>query len=55
MTGTMGSEDLAERFRPVFDKIAQCALDREATRTLPYDQLSWLRGVGLGRIHNRVR
>ena len=44
------SRELAERFRPVFDKIAQGATTREADRTLPYDQVSWLREAGFGKI-----
>jgi alkylation response protein AidB-like acyl-CoA dehydrogenase len=42
--------DLTERFRPVFAKIAEGALDREAARRLPYDQVSWLREAGFGKI-----
>jgi alkylation response protein AidB-like acyl-CoA dehydrogenase len=42
--------DLAERFRPVFAKIAEGTLDREAARRLPYDQVSWLREAGFGKI-----
>ncbi len=42
--------DLAERFRPVFGKIAEGALDREAARRLPHDQVSWLREAGFGKI-----
>ena len=44
------SAELAERFRPVFAKIADGALDREAARRLPHDQVSWLREAGFGKI-----
>jgi alkylation response protein AidB-like acyl-CoA dehydrogenase len=50
MSGTSESADLAERFRPVFAKIAEGALEREAARRLPYEQVSWLREAGFGRI-----
>jgi alkylation response protein AidB-like acyl-CoA dehydrogenase len=42
--------ELAERFRPVFAKIAEGALDREADRRLPHEQVSWLREAGFGKI-----
>jgi alkylation response protein AidB-like acyl-CoA dehydrogenase len=45
-----GTAALAERFRPVFAKIAEGALDREAARRLPYDQVSWLREAGFCKI-----
>jgi FixJ family two-component response regulator len=32
-------EDLAERFRPVFERIAEGAAEREAARTLPFEQV----------------
>jgi alkylation response protein AidB-like acyl-CoA dehydrogenase len=50
MTDTTEPAQLAERFRPVFAKIAEGALDREASRALPYDQVSWLREAGFGKI-----
>ena len=37
---------LAARFRPVFDRIAEGALDREQTRTLPFEQVGWLKDAG---------
>ena len=37
---------LAARFRPVFARIAEGALDREQTRTLPFEQVGWLQDAG---------
>jgi alkylation response protein AidB-like acyl-CoA dehydrogenase len=42
--------ELNERFAPVFAKIAEGALDREADRRLPSDEVSWLREAGFLRI-----
>ena len=43
-------EELTERFAPVFAKIAEGALEREAGRRLPFDEVEWLRQAGFGRI-----
>lgn len=43
-------EALAERFRPIFQRIAQGALERERTRTLPSEQIVWLKAAGFGAI-----
>ncbi|MDN7592233.1 acyl-CoA dehydrogenase family protein [Burkholderia seminalis] len=43
-------ERLAERFRPVFARIADGALERERSRTLPYDPIEWLRESGFGAV-----
>ena len=48
MTSTAEYPELADRFRPVFAKIAEGALERETERRLPYDQVSWLREAGFG-------
>ncbi len=37
---------LTERFQPVFDRIAEGALERELHRTLPYEQVHWLAASG---------
>jgi alkylation response protein AidB-like acyl-CoA dehydrogenase len=42
--------ELNERFRPVFAKIAQGTLEREAERRLPHEEVRWLREAGFGRI-----
>lgn len=38
--------ELAEQFRPVFAKIAEGAVEREADRRLPHDEVGWLREAG---------
>jgi alkylation response protein AidB-like acyl-CoA dehydrogenase len=43
-------ERLAERFRPVFARIAAGALAREQQRTLPYEPIEWLRAAGFGAV-----
>jgi alkylation response protein AidB-like acyl-CoA dehydrogenase len=50
MSDAREAANLAERFRPVFGKIAEGAVDREAARRLPHDQVSWLREAGFGKI-----
>lgn len=47
--GTTDAE-LTERFAPVFARIAAGALEREADRTLPFEQVEWLRESGFSRI-----
>lgn len=37
---------LLERFAPVFDRIAEGAVGRERTRTLPHEQVRWLSDAG---------
>ncbi|UDL95632.1 acyl-CoA dehydrogenase family protein [Lichenihabitans sp. PAMC28606] len=41
---------LAERFRPVFQRIRKGAVAREIDRTLPYEQIRWLKEAGFGAI-----
>ncbi|MGF6597656.1 alkylation response protein AidB-like acyl-CoA dehydrogenase [Paraburkholderia sp. GAS448] len=43
-------ERLAARFRPIFKRIAEGALERERTRTLPYEQIVWLKEAGFGAV-----
>jgi alkylation response protein AidB-like acyl-CoA dehydrogenase len=43
-------QELSDRFAPVFARIAEGTLEREADRTLPWDQVEWLRGAGFGKI-----
>jgi alkylation response protein AidB-like acyl-CoA dehydrogenase len=50
MTQTADPAELTDRFRPVFAKIADGAIEREAERRLPYDQVDWLREAGFGKI-----
>lgn len=48
-TGT-DYERLAERFRPIFARIADGALERERSRMLPYEPVEWLRKAGFGAV-----
>jgi alkylation response protein AidB-like acyl-CoA dehydrogenase len=43
-------EQLAARFRPIFTRIAEGALERERTRALPYEQIVWLKEAGFGAV-----
>ncbi|GAA3680889.1 acyl-CoA dehydrogenase family protein [Arthrobacter ginkgonis] len=44
--GAVDYETLAARFRPVFDRIAEGALERERHRELPYEPVRWLVEAG---------
>lgn len=48
-TGT-DYEVLANTFRPVFARIADTALERESTRTLPHEPIRWLKQAGFGAV-----
>ncbi|ATE59474.1 acyl-CoA dehydrogenase family protein [Thauera sinica] len=48
-TGT-DYEQLASRFRPIFARIAEGAVERERTRTLPHEQIKWLKEAGFGAV-----
>lgn len=41
---------LAARFRPIFQRIAEGAVDRERQRTLPREQIAWLKAAGFGAV-----
>jgi alkylation response protein AidB-like acyl-CoA dehydrogenase len=43
-------EELTERFRPVFDRIAERAVERETARRLPFEEVEWLRSAGFGAL-----
>lgn len=47
-----GADDheLFERFRPIFSRIAEGALEREKNRSLPYEQVKWLKEAGFGAV-----
>jgi alkylation response protein AidB-like acyl-CoA dehydrogenase len=47
---SIGYEQLAARFRPVFERIAEGARERERTRTLPHEQIGWLKQAGFGAV-----
>lgn len=48
-TGT-DYELLASRFRPIFARIAEGALERERSRSLPYEPIQWLKEAGFGAV-----
>jgi alkylation response protein AidB-like acyl-CoA dehydrogenase len=41
-------EELASRFRPIFDRIATGAAERENERRIAYEEVGWLREAGFG-------
>jgi alkylation response protein AidB-like acyl-CoA dehydrogenase len=43
-------EELAGRFRPIFARIAEGAVEREQNRTLAHEQVAWLREAGFGAV-----
>jgi len=43
-------EELAARFRPIFDRIAETAVKRELERRLPYEEIGWLKAAGFGAV-----
>jgi alkylation response protein AidB-like acyl-CoA dehydrogenase len=43
-------EALAAQFRPIFDRIAKGAVQREANRELAYAEIGWLRDAGFGKV-----
>ncbi len=43
-------EELASRFRPIFERIAQGAIRREKERELPFEAVGWLRDAGFGAL-----
>lgn len=48
-TGT-DYEQLAARFRPIFARIVEGAVERERSRSLPYEQIKWLKEAGFGAV-----
>jgi alkylation response protein AidB-like acyl-CoA dehydrogenase len=43
-------DELVQRFRPIFERIAEGAVDREQTRTLASGPVAWLREAGFGAL-----
>lgn len=43
-------EEIAARFRPIFDQIAASAIDRDQQRRLPYEEVRLLRDAGFGAL-----
>jgi len=48
-TGT-DYERLAARFRPIFARIAEGSVERERTRSLPFEPIRWLKEAGFGAV-----
>lgn len=46
---------LAERFRPIFARIAAGALEREQSRSLPFEPVKWLKQAGFGAVRVPVQ
>ncbi|MBL4926661.1 acyl-CoA dehydrogenase family protein [Fuscibacter oryzae] len=42
--------ELKTHFQPIFDRIAEGAPAREATRALPHEQIGWLKAAGFGAL-----
>jgi len=53
-TGT-DYQALAERFRPIFVRIAAGAPEREQSRSLPFEQVKWLKEAGFGAVRVPVQ
>lgn len=49
-SGPATDAQLLERFRPVFERIADGAVDRETSRRLPLDEARWLSEAGFGAL-----
>lgn len=47
---TRDYEKLAVRFRPIFRRIRDGAVQRESDRTLPFEQIRWLKDAGFGAV-----
>jgi alkylation response protein AidB-like acyl-CoA dehydrogenase len=45
-----GYDALLARFAPVFARIKEGAVQRETARTLPFEQIEWLRDAGFGAV-----
>lgn len=42
--------ELKERFQPIFDRIAEGASAREVSRSLPFEQIGWLKAAGFAAL-----
>ena len=43
-------ETVANKYRPIFKRIAEGAVTREHNRTLPYEPIQWLKQAGFGAV-----
>lgn len=48
-------EQVAQKFRPIFSKIAEGVLEREKNRILPTEQIEWLKHAGFGAVRVPVQ
>lgn len=48
-------ELVAEKYRPIFDKIAEGTLQRETEIILPFEPIQWLKKVGFGAVRVPVK
>jgi alkylation response protein AidB-like acyl-CoA dehydrogenase len=48
-------EQVSAKYRPIFEKIAQGTLVREQQRSLPYEQINWLKQSGFGALRVPVK
>ncbi|KDE11237.1 acyl-CoA dehydrogenase family protein [Rhodococcus aetherivorans] len=49
-TPAVTDDELRERFRPIFDRIAEGAVQREHERRLPFHEVQWLREARFGAL-----
>jgi alkylation response protein AidB-like acyl-CoA dehydrogenase len=49
---SLGSNDeqVAAKFRPLFQRIEAGTLEREKNRILPHEQIQWLKEAGFGAV-----
>ncbi|MEN8411202.1 acyl-CoA dehydrogenase family protein [Acinetobacter bereziniae] len=52
---TANYEKVAAKYRPIFEKIAEGTLAREQQRSLPYEQINWLKQAGFGALRVPVK
>ncbi|MDM1786434.1 acyl-CoA dehydrogenase family protein [Acinetobacter bereziniae] len=52
---TANYEKVAAKYRPIFEKIVEGTLAREQQRSLPYEQINWLKQAGFGALRVPVK
>ncbi|WP_336034500.1 acyl-CoA dehydrogenase family protein [Acinetobacter bereziniae] len=52
---TANYEKVAAKYRPIFEQIAEGTLAREQQRSLPYEQINWLKQAGFGALRVPVK
>lgn len=43
-------DQIAQRFRPIFERIGEAAIERDQHRRLPFEEVRWLREAGFGAL-----